>query len=375
MSKVVNPGTVHLILPKKAAAAKACRKLLAMPNSPERVADLINKLSGIMFKDEENKFIRYEWILLILKEIFRNEPFTEDLEAFLDQAQDTIDSKSASESQSIDGVNLSEEDFSDLGIPDFDELFDKAENQFTDMEENLKNLKDLCSEFLLAVEILLDLNNTKRDQLEQMIDVNGQSISFSNFMDSFLNGDMLENFSFDQLMSMIFALPPGVLEKLLNKLDDMFFQSMLKRKFYNLSLKRYLGRISYYKESESENDYLKSKLEDYQQAATQANEKIGLIEKETKQILKVKSAVEEHIGAEVDVQAQADAATKTPEELKLDEVLKSLPEIEPDVKMESSEQAFKSVDAHKEDDASKAKDKEKEVSKDQRRDTSPKIDD
>ena len=116
MSKVVNPGTVHLILPKKAAAAKACRKLLAMPNSPERVADLINKLSGIMFKDEENKFIRYEWILLILKEIFRNEPFTEDLEAFLDQAQDTIDSKSASESQSIDGVNLSEEDFSDLGI-------------------------------------------------------------------------------------------------------------------------------------------------------------------------------------------------------------------------------------------------------------------
>jgi hypothetical protein len=61
--KVVNPGTVHLVLPEREAAARACRKLLAVPGSPERVADMIHKLSGIMFKDEERKFIRYEWIL------------------------------------------------------------------------------------------------------------------------------------------------------------------------------------------------------------------------------------------------------------------------------------------------------------------------
>ena len=127
MSNIVQPGVVHLVLPKKAAAAKACRKLLAMPNSPERIADMINKLSNIMFQDEENKFTRYEWILLILEKIFQNEPFSEDLEAFLDDAQDTVkvkdDAVKADESHNIDGVDFRDEDFSDLGIPDFDELF------------------------------------------------------------------------------------------------------------------------------------------------------------------------------------------------------------------------------------------------------------
>lgn len=326
MSKTVQPGIVHLVLPKKAAAAKACRKLLAMPNAPERIADMINKLSNIMFQDEENKFTRYEWILLILEKIFQNEPFSEDLEEFLDDAQDAVKDKGGNtdEAHSIDGVDFRDQDFSDLGIPDFDELFDKAESQFTDMEENLKNLKDLCAEFLIAVELLLDLNNTKRENLEVMIDVDGESMSFTKFTDSILNGGLLEKFSFDQLMSMIFALPPGAIEKLLKKLDDMFFQSVLKRKFYNLSLKRYLGRISYYKDSESDNNYLKAKLDDYQSFATQANTKIGLAEKETKTILNIKSAVDEYLGAEVDVQAQAEAAAKTPEEKRMDAAAREL---------------------------------------------------
>ncbi len=330
VSNIVQPGIVHLVLPKKAAAAKACRKLLAMPNSPERVADMINKLSNIMFQDEENKFTRYEWILLILEKIFQNEPFSEDLEAFLGDAQDTVkvkdkgDAVKTGESHNLDGVDFRDEDFSDLGIPDFDELFDKAENQFTDMEENLKNLKDLSSEFLIAVELLLDLNNTKRENVEVTIDVDGEGMSFTKFTDSILNGDLLEKFSFDQLMSMMFALPPGVIEKLLKKLDDMFFQSVLKRKFYNLSLKRYLGRISYYKDSESDNNYLKAKLDDYQSFATQANTKIGFIEKETKSILDIKAAVDEHLGAEVDVQAQLEAAAKTPEEKRMDAAAREL---------------------------------------------------
>ena len=328
VSNIVQPGIVHLVLPKKAAAAKACRKLLAMPNSPERVADMINKLSNIMFQDEENKFTRYEWILLILEKIFQNEPFSEDLEAFLDDAQGAVkdkgDAGNTGESHDIDGVDFRDEDFSDLGIPDFDELFDKAESQFTDMEENLKNLKDLSSEFLIAVELLLDLNNSKREKLEVMIDVDGESMSFTKFTDSILNGDLLEKFSFDQLMSMIFALPPGVIEKLSKKLDDMFFQSVLKRKFYNLSLKRYLGRISYYKDSESDNNYLKAKLDDYQSFATQANKKIGLVELETKSILDIKSAVSDHLGAEVDVKAQAEAAAKTPEEKRMDAAAREL---------------------------------------------------
>jgi hypothetical protein len=345
VSNIVQPGIVHLVLPKKAAAARACRKLLAMPNSPERVADLIDKLSRIMFQDEENKFTRYEWILLILEKIFQNEPFSEDLEVFLDQAQDVVDGKdtSAVKNQNIDGVDFRDEDFSDLGIPDFDELFDKAENQFSDMKENLKNLKDLCAEFLIAVEVLLDLNSTKRDQLEDMIDVNGESMSFTKFTDSILNGDLLEKFSFDQLMSMMFALPPGVIEKLLKKLDDMFFQTMLKRKFYNLSLKRYLGRISYYKSSEADNDYLKAKLEDYQTSATQAHEKINLIETETTQILDIKAAVDEHLGAEVDVKAQAEVAAKTPEEQRLDAAVKELPAVEQPSVVEPQEQTFRST--------------------------------
>ena len=47
---------------------------------------------------------------------------------------------------------------------------------FKNTSDLLKNLKDLCAEFLIAVELLLDLNNTKRENLEVMIDVDGAHV-------------------------------------------------------------------------------------------------------------------------------------------------------------------------------------------------------
>ena len=69
----------------------------------------------------------------------------------------------------------------------------------------------------------------------------------------------------------------------------------MKRKFYNLSLTRYLGRVSYYKSSEKDNPYVKEKIDDYQEFANSVDNKIAAVEHETAHILELSEAVKGHI--------------------------------------------------------------------------------
>ena len=310
----LNPSTVYLDLPNDAAAAKACRKLMAMPNSPERVADMLDKLTSIMFKDEENKHTRYEWILLILEKVFSNEPYSSDLKKFTSgDKTDAAQKGGVDESMdglSIDGVDLSSEDFSDLGIPDFDQLFDKGEDQLSSTEDNLQNLSKLCGDFLNAVELLIDLNNIKQSNSEVMLDLDGEQISFTHLMDEFVNGDLLDKLGKDGLLSMLFALPPGVAERILNRLDDLFSQSLLKRKMYHLSIKRYLGRITYYKRSETDNQFYSSKIEDYQGLARNASEKALALDKAGKTLLEIRFELDYMMSESIESAGESAPPTK-----------------------------------------------------------------
>ena len=301
-SKLVNPGVVNLVLPAKKAASKACRKLLALPDSPERVADMIQKLSSIIFKDEEKRFIRYEWILLILEKIFENEPFSDDLNELIcasveEATQSDPDKKQPASTYRPDIKAKESEDFSDLYISDFDNLFDKAEGQIVDQKEYLSVLQEVCADFLESVQVLLDLNLAKKNGEDTIISFDGNDISFSKFMDQFINGDLLDKFSIEDLVGMLTSLPPGVLEKLNLQLDKVFLQSMMRRKFYKVSLQRYLGRISYYKNNETNNLYFKDKLEDYHTLAKAVNEKISKNETNTSAMLDLKESIEVYLSA------------------------------------------------------------------------------
>jgi hypothetical protein len=290
MSKV-NPGIVSLNLPGPDAASRACRKLLSMPGSPERVADMIDKLSSIIFRGEEQKFIRYEWILLILQRVFENEPFSEDLNDLLSIPSDGGKMKSNVSSNST----LKDGDFSDFNIPCFNDLLDKAEGQFETDEEYLSTLQEVSAEFLVSVQLLLDINSSKKEGDNIIINLGGKDIFFTNLMDDLLNGDLLERFPVNDIASAFLSLPPGALEKVRKRLDGVFNQSIIKRKFYSLSLKRFMGRISYYKSNEQDNLYYKEKLSEYQLMADTANKKISNNENKTQILLDFKESLTKYV--------------------------------------------------------------------------------
>jgi len=376
--KVVNPGTVHLVLPEREAAARACRKLLAVPGSPERVADMIHKLSGIMFKDEERKFIRYEWILLIMEKIFENEPFSDDLDAILDdKLGDDAKKDKPINPYRPEGYSVKEDDFSDFHIPDFEDLFDKSEGQFANEEEYLEVLKDVCADFLTSVQLLLDVNFSKKEGNDIIVSLDGTDVSFTKFMDEFSNGDLLERFSIDQLLGMLIALPPGVLEKISKRLDEFFFQGVMKRKFYNLSLKRYLGRITYYKKNESDNPYFKDKVTDYQTIANSVSKKISKNETNTSILLDFKDAISTYIESKEAGQDNQSAKNSALSKLGSEFEVK-VEEKRMDASSEKAPASTTAVHASSDDaqnDANQSKDQSKDKSKPEPKVHAPEIDD